>query len=257
MAQSFEEFVEATLALETHEELFLAYQQATGDYGYDRVVYTLITDHPSIQKSALHGVMSNYPEDWMAHYRQESFEKIDPVIRVAAGSTSPFFWSEIMARDGWTPAQHRFMQEGAEAGLSDGACITVFGGLNEAAGVGLASSDGGVDANAKTLHMLRAITTHFHYRYCELEAKRLQMQTRSRDITLSERETEVLCWCAEGKSETDIADILKISSETVKFHKRNIFQKLGVSDRTMAVLKAFRLGLINPYQLRLPASPPG
>ena len=57
---------------------------------------------------------------------------------------------------------------------------------------------------------------------------------------LSERELEVLALISEGKSNQQIAEELTISLNTVKTHLKNIFQKMGVEDRTTAALKAIK-----------------
>jgi NarL family two-component system response regulator LiaR len=62
--------------------------------------------------------------------------------------------------------------------------------------------------------------------------------------SLTEREMEVLCLIAEGKSNQDTADLLYIGIKTVKFHVTNILAKLGVEDRTQAAIYAFKNGLI-------------
>ncbi len=59
-------------------------------------------------------------------------------------------------------------------------------------------------------------------------------QPTTPDITLSERENEVLALAAEGLSNAQIAHRLHISQNTVKFHLQNIYQQLGVSNRTEA-----------------------
>ena len=48
---------------------------------------------------------------------------------------------------------------------------------------------------------------------------------------LTQREQEVLKWIAEGKSNSVIADLLKLAEATVDFHIRNIFKKLNVATR--------------------------
>ncbi|MFL5452424.1 MAG: LuxR C-terminal-related transcriptional regulator, partial [Myxococcales bacterium] len=52
--------------------------------------------------------------------------------------------------------------------------------------------------------------------------------------SLSERESEFLALVAEGLTNTRIAERLSVSEHTVKFHLQNIFQKLGVANRTEA-----------------------
>jgi DNA-binding CsgD family transcriptional regulator len=54
---------------------------------------------------------------------------------------------------------------------------------------------------------------------------------------LSDRESEVLCWVALGKTNPEIGSILSISEFTVKNHMQNVFKKLDVSSRAQAVSK--------------------
>ena len=61
---------------------------------------------------------------------------------------------------------------------------------------------------------------------------------------LSLREIEILRLAAEGMSNKDIARMLFLSLRTVKGHLTNIFNKMGVSCRTDAIMKGLRLGYI-------------
>lgn len=61
---------------------------------------------------------------------------------------------------------------------------------------------------------------------------------------LSQREAEVLRLIALGLSNKEIAVRLGISEATIKFHVINILTKLGVDDRTLAVVTAIRRGII-------------
>ena len=60
---------------------------------------------------------------------------------------------------------------------------------------------------------------------------------------LTERELEVLRLMAVGKSNQEIGAALFIAEGTVKFHINHILNKLGVSDRTQAVIAALKRGL--------------
>ena len=58
---------------------------------------------------------------------------------------------------------------------------------------------------------------------------------------LTAREDEVLRWLGRGKTDKDIGGILGISPRTVHKHLQRIYEKLGVENRTAAVIRAGRL----------------
>lgn len=62
---------------------------------------------------------------------------------------------------------------------------------------------------------------------------------------LTARELEVLKFISIGLNNNEIADKLHVSVHTSKAHVQSIFKKLGVTDRTQAVVKAIKENLIN------------
>ena len=63
---------------------------------------------------------------------------------------------------------------------------------------------------------------------------------------LTDREAEVLELMAEGLSNAEIAGRLVLGVETIKTHVGSVLAKLGVRDRTQAVVTAYRSGFISP-----------
>lgn len=75
----------------------------------------------------------------------------------------------------------------------------------------------------------------------DIAAKLLE---RLNSTELTDRELEVLRLLARGKNNQDISGLLSITEGTVKFHVTNILVKLGVGDRTQAVITALQRGLV-------------
>jgi len=62
---------------------------------------------------------------------------------------------------------------------------------------------------------------------------------------LSDRELEVLELVAQGHKDQEIASILEIEKSTVRFHVKNLLDKLSVKNRPAAVYRAFKNGWIS------------
>jgi two-component system response regulator DegU len=76
------------------------------------------------------------------------------------------------------------------------------------------------------------------------ELRRLDRAAGEDDRLITKREEEVLQLVADGFSTPEVAEKLYISQKTVKNHLAAIYQKLDARDRTQAVVRAVRMGII-------------
>ena len=218
-------------------------------HGYERIAYSLVTDHPSLGLPRQHGLATSYPEDWMKFYKAKNYAEVDPVTQTILSSRKPFFWSDFVNDPGIAPSSLKLMKEAEDSGVTDGIGISLTGQGNELVGVGLARKSAMKENDLSVLSGAYLLSVYFHETY-------RAMLGRPTKIELTVRETEILSWAAEGKTDDDIAAILTISQNTVRFHWKKIFRKMDANGRIYAITKAIRLNLItpafvgNPYQNR-------
>jgi two-component system, NarL family, response regulator len=91
------------------------------------------------------------------------------------------------------------------------------------------------------IDIIRRVHKGQRYLSTDIEMRLAERLPRS-DLTA--RELEILNLFASGMSNKEIATTLTITENTVRFHSRNLFQKLEVNDRAHAVSIALRRGLI-------------
>ena len=84
-------------------------------------------------------------------------------------------------------------------------------------------------------------------------ASRLMVRVRQPPVeALSERELDVMRLVARGSTNAEIARSLRVSEATVKSHLVHAFQKLGVPDRTSAVIALLKRGQLDLDDVELP-----
>jgi DNA-binding CsgD family transcriptional regulator len=182
-------------------------------------------------------VALNYPLAWQRRYFEQGYHHIDPVVIHTPAIARPFQWSDLPKRFTLTQRQTLLFNEAREAGLRSGVSVPLHGPWGRVAVVSYAADHERCDAGAR-LGQLNALAAQFHVALSQFG------QTPDAIIELSQRERDCLAWTAQGKSSWDIGMILNISENTVNFHIKNVMRKLDTTSRTVAVIKAIRLGLI-------------
>ncbi len=236
------EFIEKTNGAENAEQLFSLLENVMAHYGFDRVLFSLMTDHPALGREAGHGIMRNYPRDWMEYYAEHVYEDIDPVRHYVVTAPGPFTWSFLEGEMQLSPVQKKCMNEAKEAGLHQGIAVPLRGPLGAVAGIGAACSGKEREISRDTMALVNAACQQFYAAYTALEQR--EGISGEEQIVLTEREKEILKWCAQGKTTWEIGVILSLSEAGVLFHLRNVMRKFNTSSRVYAVMQAVRLGLI-------------
>ena len=73
----------------------------------------------------------------------------------------------------------------------------------------------------------------------------VRLRERTEPVRLTQRENDILSMLGKGFSNKELANVLGVSTDTVKTHLKNLFRKLNVSDRAEAVREAIYRGFLH------------
>lgn len=128
------------------------------------------------------------------------------------------------------------------------ACIVVLSNYEGSEDVHRALDAGAMGyltKDAEAGDLIEAIRAVSRGRICLPPALRGLLAMRVASDALTSREFEVLASLADGLSNQEIADRLGIAEKTVRIHMTRIFDKLGVADRTQALITAVQRGIVH------------
>lgn len=179
--------------------------------------------------------LNDYPAAWQQQYTDASHILHDPRMRQARLTSTPFYWDHHFFE-----AIPGLWQSLNAHGIGYGWTQSM---LDEPGGISLLTLSRATPMSTAELadrqQHLAWLGLLGHRALARLMHTRLNRTAPS----LTQREVEVLRWTADGKSAQDIAEILSLSKNTVDFHIRNAIVKLGVANKTAAVVRAMLLGL--------------
>ncbi len=242
------DFIQKSTDAQSLDELSLLLTNALKDIcGLDSFVFTLVTDHPTIGLPAGHGVMSNYPTDWLNHYVHNNYDLVDPVRHYGFRAHGPFAWSDIPQSFIADRRSRDCFYGGIEAGLNNGIALRLRGPCGEVAGLAAASEKTKEDLAHVSMMLFNAISNQFYLRFIQLHGPDVERIKKLPKLT--NRERTVLSWIARGKNDQDISDILKISHRYVRRIVEDIRDKYCATTRTTAVLMAVASGEIDSSDL--------
>ncbi|MBY4767277.1 LuxR family transcriptional regulator [Burkholderia ambifaria] len=207
---------------------------AASALGLEYATYAMRRPFPICNRQIV--MVSNCPVRWRERYIDAQFINIDPVFKAAIGSDEPVVWS---AQHG--ASRSRFWDEALSFGIAHG-WSSVSRGADGTLGIlTLSRSSDPIEPAEKTLNQS---TVHWLAHAAHLAMAPFLPAGDEFDPTLTQRETDVLKWTADGKTAYEISLILSISESTVNFHVKNIVSKLGTANKVHAVAKAALMGML-------------
>jgi DNA-binding CsgD family transcriptional regulator len=210
-------------------------------FPFEQAVLTLIEG--SVEGAQLrHYINHSYSQEWINCYMSNYFYRNDPVLKYSIYNNKPFLWREIDQADNHYDTN--LFDLAYDYGLEDGVSYA-YGNGKDGSKKTLISIAG----TKKCIYQIRD-------RICVMVTLLLplihdvnlrvfyQHKTNLGYVNLSGRERDVIAWTADGKSVEEIGRILSISEDTVKYHMKNLNDKLNTVNKYHAVSTALRLGII-------------
>jgi len=183
----------------------------------------------------------SYPTEWVQNYSKHNFGLVDPVALMSARTIEPFKWETAYRDVEMTHELREFISLAEDYGMKSGIACARNASVGENVDTLMSLETKGYKAGEEYLAIVAYILPHLHEAIDRID-KADQIPEDIPDFTLRERET--LKWSYEGKTAWEIGVILSISERTVKFHLKNIYKKLNVTNRPQAVAKAIRYGIV-------------
>jgi len=232
--RSFDGNVEEIGGLKTQFDVFRFMKRVTEYYACRTFLVMTLPGATSLDLSS-NSVITNWPAELMAHFDREGLMQTSPVIRRLRTSTLPFtFDLETVGADRRGPLVRGIF---GRFGVVRGAYFPVHDMAGNRGAVSFAG-DGSPFVRQQMMELMY-IAVHVFERLAEIR----NLDVKPTD-TLTDREIDCLNWTAAGKTSAEIADILGLSEHTVNHYLNRAAKKLDTVNRTQAVAKALRVGLI-------------
>ncbi|WP_245409798.1 LuxR family transcriptional regulator [Pararhizobium haloflavum] len=223
--------------LNSQFEVFRYLKAAAERFGY-RSFLVLRLPSPTSFDLNENSVITNWAAEFLAAYDRMQLFRDCPAVGRMRHSIVPFDFTFASIAEGQTPGRVEPARAlFAEYGFVTGACFPVSDAKGVRGALILAGDRPALDP--RELAELTLLSVRIYQRLVEVTATE-----RRQEQPLTERELDCLTWTAAGKTSADIAAILSLSEHTVNHYLNRAARKLDTVNRTQAVAKALRQGLI-------------
>lgn len=228
--------LQSLMTAATEVEFFDALAKVGRDLGFEYCAYGMRMPLPLSNPKMF--LLNNYSVDWQERYVQQNYLAVDPTVSHGLQSVLPLVWTESVFK-----ANPAFWDDAHAHGLRVGWAQASYDAKGVAGMLTLARSGdplGPAELNENMYKMSWLVQVAHEGMTRLLAAKRPPGES----ICLTSREIEVLRWTADGKTSSEVGEIMNISERTVNFHVNNSLEKLGAANKTAGVIKAALLRLL-------------
>lgn len=238
--ESLRTHIESILSCKTGELVFDCLWQAVSSYGFTSSLIARVSGSTASGAGPdSYFAFHNLPEWWDKTYPEKNYVHIDPFAQMGLKKTGPYRWSECY--DNLTPAQEAMIADSKAHGLKFGINFPMHGAKG-GFGVVLFGAQSDFELLPDDSIFLEILA---RYSYDQI-SKILGEPAEIAQLTLSERERDILTLVAQGKTNWEIGAILDLSEYSVRDYLKDVSKRMQTSNRTHSVTRAIQLGLILP-----------
>ncbi|WP_425071944.1 helix-turn-helix transcriptional regulator [Sagittula sp. S175] len=227
--------IERLESAEGLEDLQVLIEELRDEYGVDHIVYHWVNS-----AGEQYGC-GTYDLDWVNHYIEKGYLRIDPVIQGCYQRFHPVNWKRL---DWSSKSARAFLDDAIKHGIGNqGYSIPIRGPNGQFALFSLSHNGTDEEWEKFTSENRRDLILVAHY----FNSKALEFEPgRTPDAAqpLSPREIEAMTLLAIGYNRAQAADTLSISEHTLRVYVESARHKLGAMNTTHAVARALSRGVI-------------
>jgi LuxR family transcriptional regulator, quorum-sensing system regulator BjaR1 len=223
--------------LSTQFDMFRFLKKTTETFGLKSFMVMRLPGATTVSLQSV-SIFSSWPVELIAAYEKSGLIATSPVTARLRNSSIPFVvdLEHEAKRAGGRATEVLALFEGFQ--MNRGAFFPVSEPTGERGTVSF-YGDRPVPTAQEMLELFM-ISTHVYDRLHEIGRKDIRTGDE-----LTEREVDCLNWTAAGKTSAEISDILGLSEHTVNHYLNRATRKLDTVNRTQAVAKALRMGIIS------------
>lgn len=232
-------FIERSTGTSRLDVLIAAFQQALEQIGFRYFACGSHVDPLNPQQAVM---ALNYPHGWLEMYSERQLHRIDPVFIRADRTFRPFHWDDVQFLAGTTLEQHAMLEEAAQHGIAHGFTIPIHPQPGSTLGGSCSLIPDSPDLHPNSYLAAQAMAGHFF----ESAANAIGTRTIYREhVRLTARERQCIIWVGRGKTEEEIAMLLRLSASTVHSYISNAKRRFGVNSSHQVILRAIATGQIS------------